>query len=238
MTTESSPERPGRSKDDERVLVVPTATFKELGEFQGFLKESLSSRARLFAPETARFARRGDAEFDPSFKQLIPYVLFVCETGGEKEIFAYRRGEGHGEARLRSKWSVGVGGHINDSDLEDSGDSLDLPRLALSGGLSSDEETPFERGARREIAEEVVLGSRATRFEVAGLVNDDSAEVGRVHLGVVCVVRLESPILRSNEPDLLEARFRPLDEIAREIERSPERFESWTTLALQGGAVD
>jgi predicted NUDIX family phosphoesterase len=92
----------------------------------------------------------------------------------------------------------------------------------------------FSAGAAREIAEEVVLGAPILRFERVGLVNDDATEVGRVHLGVVCVATLAAPDLKSNEPDLAESGFRVVDELLAEIDAESERFESWTTLALRG----
>ncbi|MBR4833681.1 MAG: phosphoesterase [Thermoguttaceae bacterium] len=213
-----------RTKDDERVLVVPTRLFREGGVFHGFSTEELARRDALFAPSATRFMRRGDAERDPEFKQLIPYIIFVCEdsTTGRPSVFAYRRGDGRGEKRLRSKRSVGVGGHINDVDA-----------TAATDGSPFGTDL-FSAGAAREIAEEVVLGAPILRFERVGLVNDDETEVGRVHLGVVCVATLAAPELTSNEPDLAEAGFRLVDELLAEIDAEPEAFETWTTLALRG----
>ena len=229
-------ETPKRSKDDERVLVVPTRLFRDGGVFQGFSAEAISRCDALFAPESTRFTRRGDAERDPEFKQLIPYIIFVCEDSatGRPSVFAYRRGDGQGETRLRSKWSVGVGGHINDVDA-----GVGAAANGESGGTGENAATPFgtdlfSAGAAREIAEEVVLGAPILRFERVGLVNDDATEVGRVHLGVVCVATLAAPELKSNEPDLAESGFRFVDELLAEIDAEPERFESWTTLALRG----
>ena len=202
------------SKEDERVLVAPTELFRSIGTFQGVLTESLDRYDPLFAPGATRFMRRGDAELDPNFKQLIPYVVFTCEQDGKRLVFAYRRGKGQGEARLRSKWSVGIGGHVNDGDLGDS-------------------ENAFDAGTKREIAEEVSLDANIASFARVGLVNDDSTEVGSVHLGVVCRVELDAPKLRSNEPDLLEARFREVGELLAEIDEAPERFESWTVFAMR-----
>ena len=202
------------SKEDERVLVAPTELFRSIGTFQGVLTESLDRYDPLFAPGSTRFMRRGDAELDPNFKQLIPYVVFTCEQDGKRLVFAYRRGKGQGEARLRSKWSVGIGGHVNDGDLGDA-------------------ENAFDAGTKREIAEEVSLDANIASFARVGLVNDDSTEVGSVHLGVVCRVELDAPKLRSNEPDLLEARFREVGELLAEIDEAPERFESWTVFAMR-----
>ena len=202
------------SKEDERVLVAPTELFRSIGTFQGVLTESLDRYDPLFALGATRFMRRGDAELDPNFKQLIPYVVFTCEQDGKRLVFAYRRGKGQGEARLRSKWSVGIGGHVNDGDLGDA-------------------ENAFDAGTKREIAEEVSLDANIASFARVGLVNDDSTEVGSVHLGVVCRVELDAPKLRSNEPDLLEARFREVGELLAEIDEAPERFESWTVFAMR-----
>ncbi len=221
-----------RTKDDERVLVVPTRLFREGGVFHGFSADELSRRDSLFAAESVRFMRRGDAERDPEFKQLIPYVLFVCEeTPGRPAVFVYRRGDGRGETRLRSKRSVGVGGHVNDVDAASAAN--------LSNDGSGSNGAPFGTdlfsvGAAREIAEEVVLGAPILRFERVGLVNDDETEVGRVHLGVVCRATLAAPKLTSNEPDLAESGFRFVDELLAEIDAEPEAFETWTTLALRG----
>lgn len=236
-----------RSKDDERVLVVPTRLFRDGGVFQGFSTAAISRCDALFAPESTRFLRRGDAERDPEFKQLIPYIIFVCEDSstGRPSVFAYRRGDGQGETRLRSKWSVGVGGHINDVDAGagasangESGrngeNAATRPQTAENGASSPFGTDLFSAGAAREIAEEVVLGAPILRFERVGLVNDDATEVGRVHLGVVCVATLAAPKLTSNEPDLAESGFRAVDELLAEIDAEPERFESWTTLALRG----
>lgn len=240
-------ETPKRSKDDERVLVVPTRLFRAGGVFQGFSAEAISRCDALFAPESTRFLRRGDAERDPEFKQLIPYIIFVCKdsTTGRPSVFAYRRGDGQGETRLRSKWSVGVGGHINDVDAggaasangengKDGENAAPRPQTAENDAATFLGTDLFSAGAAREIAEEVVLGAPILRFERVGLVNDDETEVGRVHLGVVCVATLAAPELTSNEPDLAESGFRPVDEILAEIDAEPERFETWTTLALRG----
>ncbi len=56
-------------------------------------------------------------EDDPSFKQLIPYVLFRwTDADGTVHLFEYLRGSGQGERRLHAKRSVGVGGHISSLD--------------------------------------------------------------------------------------------------------------------------
>ena len=206
------------AKNEERVLVIPTDAFRKFGTFQGFSDAAATRANALFDAERMTFMRRADAERNPEFKQIIPYVIFEFERAdGKKDVFAYRRGAGQGEKRLVSKWSVGIGGHINDRDLVPNESGLELV-LA---------------GARREIEEEVVVEAPIKSLEIVGLVNDDATEVGTVHLGVVCRATLDAPAMWANESDITEARFRTVEELLAEIRTDHDQFESWTTLALE-----
>ncbi|MEG1686418.1 MAG: hypothetical protein RR276_00900, partial [Angelakisella sp.] len=55
------------------------------------------------------FIPRPEAENDPTRKQIIPYVV-LCRGS---EVFATRRLNKGGEARLHGLLSLGIGGHIN-----------------------------------------------------------------------------------------------------------------------------
>ncbi len=197
----------------EQVLVVPTSKFREIGYFQGFSQEADKYRAGLLRPENVRFLPRNEAEHDPSFKQLIPYMIF-CHTNsdGETSVFRYVRGKGQGEARLHSKASVGVGGHISSIDHSENGEMHDL----------------YREGMRRELEEEVVLESEFTE-RCVGLINDDLTEVGKVHLGVVHRFDLKEPKLRSNEPDLIQCGFVPVAELLKDL----SGFETWSAICLE-----
>ena len=196
----------------EQVLVVPTLKFHELGYFQGFCTDAQKYRDELLRPENVRFLPRDKAEQDPSFKQLIPYMIFCyTDSQGQLSVFRYVRGKGQGEARLHSKASVGVGGHISSIDLAENGKMHDL----------------YREGMRRELEEEVVLEADYTETCV-GLINDDLTEVGKVHLGVVHRFDLKEPKLRSNEPDLIECGFVPVSELLQNL----DGFESWSSICL------
>ena len=88
-------------------------------------------------------------------------------------ILHYVRGAKSGEKRLVAKGSIGIGGHINDNDES----------------LFSFDRDAYRVAVRREIEEELKLEG-AYEDRVAALINDDSTDVGRVHLGVVHVVAL------------------------------------------------
>ena len=59
---------------DEQVLVVQRKVFESAGAFNGLAMDTQKYLDKLFAPGVPRFMPRPQAEKDPSFKQLIPYV--------------------------------------------------------------------------------------------------------------------------------------------------------------------
>jgi predicted NUDIX family phosphoesterase len=190
----------------ERVLVVPGAEFDRLGRFQGFSPEADRYLSALLVPGLATFRPRAEVEDDPSFKQIIPYVVFRAGDA----VFCYTRGGGGGEARLRRRRSLGVGGHVAEADADGRG-TLDAYEMAL----------------RRELDEEVEVASPGALRRV-GLINDDATPVGRVHLGVVHLYELDRPAVSPREPDLAEPGFVP---VAR-LRDDWDAFESWSQVCI------
>ena len=198
--------------ETERVLVVPTELFHQIGHFQGFNRQIDALIDGLFRPENFSYRPRGQVEGDPSFKQLIPYVIFRhVDAAGTQTVFQYTRGKGQGEARLHSKRSVGVGGHISSIDAGQSrtGD-------------------PYREGMRRELDEEVAIDTPYTD-RVVGMINDDESDVGRVHLGVVHLFDVERPAVVPRESEIIEAGFRPVEQMLGEL----DRFETWSSICLK-----
>lgn len=185
------------------ILGFPAQLLDRLGRFHGFS----TAVDRYFAAILSRLEARPreQAEEDPSFKQLIPYVVF---RSGDR-VFRYIRGRRGGEARLHELRSIGVGGHI------------------VAGDVSLFENV-YEAGMRREIDEEVEAPRSGQPPRVVGLINDDSTPVGRVHFGVVHLWDLPAPELRRREGALVQAGFASLAELAAER----ERFEAWSQFVL------
>jgi predicted NUDIX family phosphoesterase len=195
----------------ENVLVVPTELFHRLGHFQGFTADINRYLGELLSAKNTSYRARGEMEEDPSFKQLIPYAIFRHrDAAGRVSVFQYTRGKGQGEARLRSKRSVGVGGHIAIEDR------------------TSDDAVPYAEGMRRELKEEIIIDTPYTE-QCVGLINDDETPVGRVHLGVVHVLDVERPAVRPREQDILEAGFRPVEELLADL----DGFETWSQICLR-----
>ena len=194
----------------EQVLVVRRALLDEIGAFEGIRTEALEAAvARLLNPANHFFMDRAAAEEDPSHKQLIPYCVF---RHGER-ILHYTRGKSGGESRLHSLISVGVGGHINPVDT--------------GGGRTGAE--AYHAAVTREIDEELAIAGRHEQRIIA-LLNDDSNPVGRVHLGIVHLVELETDEVFSREDALAELGFLPLAELD-----GPrfEDLETWSQFCIR-----
>lgn len=194
---------------EEQILVIPAAVIESIGMFEGFQSDVDGYLKPILASDQLSFRPRGEMEVDPSFKQLIPYVLLTWSGGdGTPHLFTYTRGGGGGEARLHAKWSVGIGGHISAEDADGPGDL-------------------YQTGMQRELDEEVTIGSTYST-ERLGLIYDPSSEVGRVHLGVVHRFQLDAPEVASNEADLAEGRFRAIGELREHF----DKLETWSQLAI------
>jgi len=195
---------------DEKVLVVSRALFDELGAFQGLCLEPERYLPSFLDPENNYFLARDDAEEDPGHKQIIPYAIF---RHGDRFLH-YVRGGGGGEKRLAAKGSLGIGGHVNAEDFE-AQDHLDKDTYTI--------------GVEREIDEELnIAGSHDQR--IVALLNDDSNEVGQVHLGVVHLFDLENDVVTPNEDTITELSFYTIDE----LEARRDRMETWSQICLDG----
>ena len=150
--------------------------FKD-GLWHGIKTEDLPKYLRIISSKH-RFLSRGRVENDSDWQQIIPYLVF--ETGGK--IFLMRRKQDHTDRRLADLYSVGIGGHINKKDL-----------MSTTGIKSTKSITgQINLWARREFEEEIKYdGQYIANF--LGLLNDDSNDVGRVHLGLVIKLTGDSP---------------------------------------------
>ncbi|MBI5018191.1 MAG: NUDIX domain-containing protein [Deltaproteobacteria bacterium] len=195
----------------ERILAVPREALTD-----ALVRPRAAVGARtwgevegLLGLEHAAWVPRGRAEQDPSWKQVIPYMVFEAPDGG---VLAYPR-QGR-EARLHAHWSVGVGGHVEDSDRADPGGWGPL----------------LDRAARREAEEECPcrwLGG----LEVLGVINEEETEVGRVHVGVCLRLAVDPGSLSQGDRETAGRRWvAPASPLAALPEGAS--FEIWSELAL------
>lgn len=194
----------------EKVLVIPRPAFENAGYFaQGVASNADEYLNSFMSPDVAFFMDRDLAEADPSHKQIIAYGIFRHKD----RILHYTRGNAGGESRLHDKGSLGIGGHINPIDLQ---------------GAKPDLHT-YMAGVEREVREELNLDCSYTQ-KVIGIINDDSNDVGAVHLGVVHLFELDGEQVTSNEDAIHNIRFLTLAELKATDTYS--RLETWSQLSL------
>ena len=192
---------------DEKVLGFPRSIFEQLGIFQGFNADVDRYLPAILDKKNNSFQPRAQAETNPDFKQIIPYVVV---TDG-KSILHYVRGKKAGEKRLVAKGSIGIGGHINDED-----------HTLFAVGLQA-----FQEAVKREVCEELAIQGEFDAKPV-GLINDDSTEVGRVHFGIVHVLFRTPEKVKKNEQVITQMEFIPIEE----LKAKREQMETWSQLCL------
>ena len=106
-------------------------------------------------------------EKDQRYKQIIPYIIFKYNDS----YFMMQRKASASEQRLKNKYTIGIGGHMRREDMLNTTSLFDW--------------------AKREFNEEVAY-SDDFEMKPVGIINDDSTEVGKVHLGLLLLVEGKS----------------------------------------------
>jgi predicted NUDIX family phosphoesterase len=183
----------------ERVYVVPRDEILGDGAWHG-VRTTETDAFLAVVDAHGRFEPRAAMEADPAFKQIIPYLVL---RDGDR-YFLMRRTRAGGDARLHDAWSIGVGGHVNPGDRD------------LAGGLL------------REWTEELVADF-IPEFRLVGLLNDDTTDVGRVHLGAVYLADAAGRAVAIRETDKLSGGFATPGQVAE----LADRLETWSRLAFE-----
>lgn len=182
----------------ERVMVIETAKLEPYFRERGADLITDDARAILdLVSNDHFFVDRPLAEREPRWRQIIPYVIVTYAD----DVYTLRRTTRQTEARLHEKLSIGIGGHIN-------------PGHDLQAGL------------KKELDEEVEIEAPYT-LDFAGVLNDESTEVGRVHLGAVFVLHASTRAVRVRETEKMTGSW-----VARRaLAASYEQMETWSQIA-------
>ena len=160
---------------------------------------------------------RSVAEHDYDTKQLVVYVLI---NHGET-FLSYQRTPKTTETRLKALYSIGIGGHVNVDDQ-------------IQPTLFGEKEAAWKdfvlKAVRREVSEEVQIdGADAQEPRLICFVNDDSNDVGKVHFGVVFVMKLGKPsVAIRGERGIGKLSFRTLPELIS----TRDTLETWSQLLV------
>ena len=196
----------------EQILVVPLKVLfgkKNKRYFQGFqprknldFENIIKKHSKFILRKTSSTKQPIPAEQDESMKQIIPYMVFKHKD----KYFIYKRLPQSGEERLREKYSMGIGGHIN--PIDNSGDIL-------------------KEGMKREFEEEVTY-PYDYKTKIIGFINDDSDSVGKVHFGVVVLVEGSNGRIDVKERDKLSGSMMTLFE----AKNSRDKMEGWSQIVF------
>jgi predicted NUDIX family phosphoesterase len=184
----------------ERILVVKrTELFKE-SAWTGVRSVNFDEYLTLIQ-DKQEFMPRYLAEENLAYKQIIPYLVF---EHGDKYFLMQRKGSSS-EQRLANKYSLGIGGHLREEDMQ--GASL------------------FD-WARREFEEEINYSGNLT-IKPIGILNDDSNDVGKVHVGFVFLLKGDSANI-SIKSELQNGQLLTPEECREKY----EAMETWSQLVF------
>jgi len=186
---------------DETILVVKRLHFfKGDVAWQGLRKVDFNHYLHII-DHKKEFHPRSIMEKDLVYKQIIPYLVFMHKD----KIFLMQRQSTASEHCLRNKFTRGSGGHIRKEDM-------------IDHSLFS--------WARREFYEEVSYVGEYT-IESLGIINDDSSDVGKVHIGFVLLLKGNTDAI-AVKSELKSGRLVSFDECLQQR----DSMESWSQLVI------
>jgi predicted NUDIX family phosphoesterase len=194
------------------IMVVDRATMFASGYFQGFSPADDTNYYDVIL-DNYSYEVRDTVENQPSLKQPIAYCVIVNKT--TQKIFAYQRAskeEHYKESRLQGKWSWGIGGHIDKADL--------------------DEGDPIVASMLREIKEEVTL-EKYDRPEIVGYINDDMTDVGKVHFGLLFLIRTAETAIKPRDNEIAWGGFMSIAELEEIYAANQDSVETWSGISLE-----
>ncbi len=186
---------------DEHILVVRRAHLFATQQAWCGLKEVNFDHYLHIINHRKEFHPRSLMETDPTYKQIIPYLIFTYDN----HYFLMQRKSDASEARLRNKLTLGIGGHIREEDMQ---------------------ENSLFAWALREFHEEVNY-TGALKVLPLGIINDDSNDVGKVHIGFAFLLRGDSPDI-SVKSELKHGELVSLDECIAQ----KESMETWSQFVV------
>jgi predicted NUDIX family phosphoesterase len=193
-------------ESDELVFAIPTEerwgliTYKK----QGLINSDGDVLNRIV--NNSLFLKRNELEEDPSYKQIIPYAIISCKDS----FYLFKRTSGQTEKRLHNKFSLGVGGHMNPGNPEESEGQYLINEL------------------KRELFEEVRLlnGCSIENIDFIGFLNDDTIPVGNYHIGLFYNIHISNKEVIINEPYKMTAAWIDKPRLAEFY----DGMETWTKI--------
>ena len=203
-------------KFEKEIMVVHINKLFDNDYFQGFLHHSKKDfHSRVL--NNFEWMKRGLAENNPQFKQPIAYCIIINPE--LKKVFVYQRSTKAGEERLHNLFTIGIGGHI---DLPDYNENEN----------QNETKNPIYKSMFREINEEIHITEQSTIEPlVLGYINDDSNDVGKVHLGILYLIKTNAEQIFPKDSEIEQGKFVYFHEL--EDIFSKNEFEIWSKIAFE-----
>jgi predicted NUDIX family phosphoesterase len=155
---------------------------------------------------------RVSLEKDTTFRQIIPYVILKYKD----KLVQYTRTKKGDESRLHNLLSLGIGGHINTTDIQH----------YIIKSLDIDIDATILKNIIREIQEEIDTDINYHTIKVLGLIYSTKTEVDSVHLGLAISIDLIIDSIQSASSHLETIKF-----VSKEdIERDYHAYEEWSKI--------
>ena len=185
----------------EQILVVKrNSLFPNENAWHGVCNNDIESIVSRITTHQ-EYMQRSLAEVDTSYKQIIPYMIFTFDS----KYFVMQRKSTASEQRLAGKLSLGIGGHMRQEDLVG--------------------KTIFD-WAKREFEEEVSY-TGDLKITTLGILNDDTNDVGKVHIGLVLLLQGDNDNISIKDEHKSGRLF-----TKQECLENKEKMESWSQLIL------
>ena len=195
----------------QKIMVIERKILFQDDYFEGFKSKEESDFERKVL-ENHKYMDRDEVEFDPEYKQPIPYSLIV--NPALKKFFVYQRAgkSNYGEKRLQEKWSLGVGGHIDEPD-----EATDNPII-----------TALLRELREEVKFHMVGDP-----QLLGFINTDENSIGQVHFGFFYLVKTNSEKVSLNESALQKGKLMSFEEAEKIFSDPTYHIENWSRIVFE-----
>ena len=194
--------------NDEIILCIESNVVNNFIKGNGIKSLTRNDFDSLFSTNNLWFGPRMELESRECFRQVIPYIILKYES----QVVIYQRTYSGLEKRLHGLRSIGFGGHVCLKDIVISNNQISCFKT-------------IEKAAIREVNEELVCPP-VTSKKLVGIIRESENFVDKVHLGIVEIWSLESPIISAKEDTICECGFVQIMQLKRES----KRMEKWSKL--------
>lgn len=187
----------------EQILVIPSSKlFEHHTQWHGINHQNIESILATIV-QYQESMQRSIAENNQTYKQIISYLIFTFEG----QLFVMQRKNKPNEQALANKLSIGIGGHMTQTDIQG--------------------QTLFD-WVSREFEEEVTYEGNL-QMHTIGFLNDDTNEVGQRHLGLVILLKGDNPNIAIHGNEHKSGQLMSMEECFEKL----DQFEAWSQIILQ-----